>query len=216
MSKRSRVCQRNRNQEETTELAAVMRRIAQLDRDQKADEARIDAVIKKAEIEIAQLVQRHLAPEALWSAVGAIRDKTVLMTRDVRKNMHRRTNAAKEMQEALASDFLSRCTRFAADDIADATLRTQFFNLLQRTLTSALPHHLKEAIQNRNFACAESIRFEFKCRADRHLYSANFEAVQALLGDKDPAEMQIRLSTIANAATKIDRRVTSLLQRAAS
>jgi hypothetical protein len=216
MSKRSRVCQRNRNQEETTELAAVMRRIAQLDRDQKADEARIDAVIKKAEIEIAQLVQRHLAPEALWSAVGAIRDKTVLMTRDVRKNMHRRTNAAKEMQEALASDFLSQCTRFAADDIADATLRTQFFKLLQRTLTSALPHHLKEAIQSRNFACAESIRFEFKCRADRHLYSANFEAVQELLRDKDPAEMQIRLSTIANAATKIDRRVTSLLQRAAS
>jgi len=214
MSKSFRVRQENRNQGETTELAAVMRRIAQLDRDQKADEARIDAVIKKAEIEIAKVVQRHLAPEALWKAVGAIRDKTVLMTRDVRKNMHRRTSVAKELQEALGSDFLFQCSRFAADDIADATLRTRFFNLLQRTPTSALLYHLKDAIQSRNFACAESIRFEFRCRADRHLYSANFEAIQELLRDKDVAEMQIRLSTIANAATKIDRRVTSLLQRA--
>jgi hypothetical protein len=210
MRKSSRV--REGNKGEKAELAAVMRRIIQLDRDQRADEARIDAVIKKAEIEIAQLIQRHLAPEALWKAVGAIRDKTVLVTRDVRKNMHRRTNVAKELQKALGSDFLFQCSRFAADEIGDATLRTRFFNLLQRTPTSALPYHLKDAIQSRNFACAESIRFEFRCRADRHLYSANFEAIQELLRDKDPAEMQIRLSIVANAATKVDRRVTSLLQ----
>ena len=198
MSRRFRVRRENRNQGEAIELAAVMRRIAQLDRDQKADEARIDAVIKKAEIEIAQLVQRHLGREALWSAVGAIRDKTVLMTRDVRKNMHRRTVAAREMQETLGPDFLSQCTRFAAEDVVDGTLRTQFFNLLQRTPTSVLPDHLRDAIQNRNFGRAESIRFEFNCRADRHLYSGKFEAIQALLRDEDPTEMQARLVTIAN------------------
>ena len=135
------------------------------------------------------------------------------MTRDVRKNMHRRTIAAKEMQATVWPDFLYPSTRFAAEDIADVALRTQFFNLLQRTPTPALVDHLKDAIGSGNFACAESIRFEFKCRADRHLYSASFEAIQEPFRGEDPAEVQIRLITIADAAAKVDKRVTDLLQR---
>jgi hypothetical protein len=203
------------NQGQASKVSALMRRIVELERDQKADEARIDAVIRKAEREIANLQQRHLAPDALWSAIAAIRDKTVLMSRDVRKNMHSRTVIARGLQETLGNDFLSQSTRFAADDVTDASLRTQFFKLLQRTPTPALLDHLKDAIQSGNFACAESIRFEFKCRADRHLYSDNFEAIKGMLSVEDPAEMQIRLVAIANAAVKVDRRVTNLLQRRA-
>src|SRR5437879_4202277 len=167
MSKRSRVCQGVQNQSQATERLAVMKRIVQLERDQQADEAEIEAASRKAESEIAALEQRNLAPEALWNAMWTIRDKTVLMTRDVRKNMHRRTIAAKEMQQTLCSDFLHQSTRFAAEDVVDAALRTQFFNLLQRTPTPALLDHLKDATENGNFACAESIRFEFKFRAER-------------------------------------------------
>jgi hypothetical protein len=213
MSKRSGVCQRVQNQRQQTELLAAMKRIVQLERDQQADADRIDVAIRKAESEIAALEQRNLPREALWKAMWAIRDKTVLMTRDVRKNMHRRTIAAKEMQETLCSDFIYQSTRFAAEDVVDAALRTHFFDLLQRTATPALLDHLKDAIETGNFACAESIRFEFKCRADRRLYAASFEAIERLFRDEDPAEMHIRLTTIANVAAKVDRRVTDLLQR---
>jgi hypothetical protein len=213
MSERSRVRQRIQNEGPAAKLSALMKRIGQLDRDQKADEARIDSAIRKAESEIAELERRNLDPDALWSAMWAIRDKTVLMTRDVRKNMHRRTIAAKEMQATVWPDFLYPSTRFAAEDIADAALRTQFFNLLQRTPTPALLDHLKDAIESGNFACAESIRFEFKCRTDRHLYSTSFDTIQELFRGEDPAEVQIRLITIADAAAKVDKRVTDLLQR---
>src|SRR2546421_4484843 len=145
MSKRSRVSQKVQKQGPATELSAFKKRIVQLERDQEADAARIDAAIRKAENEIAFLEQRHLTREALWSAMWAIRDKTVLMTRDVRKNMHRRTIAAKEMQETLCSDFIYQSTRFAAEDVVDAALRTRFFNLLQRTPTLALIDYLKDA-----------------------------------------------------------------------
>jgi hypothetical protein len=203
-------------QNPTAEISILMKRIAQLERDQKADEARIDAAISRAEVEIARLERRNLDPESLWSAMWAIRDKIVLMTRDVRKNMHRRTIVAKEMQESPWSDFLYQSNRFAAEDHADAALRTRFFDLLQRTPTRALIDHLKAAIENGNFACAESIRFEFRCRDDRQLYSASFGTLQGQFRDEDPTEMQIRLAAIANAASTIDRRVTDLLQKVSS
>jgi hypothetical protein len=213
MSKCARVRQSAQKEAPATDLSISMKRIAQLERDQKADEVRINAAISKAESEIARLEHRNLDPDALWSALWAIRDKTVLMTRDVRKNMHKRTAVAKEMQETLSSDFIYRSNRFAIEDSADAALRTRFFNLLERTPTPGLIDHLKDAIENGNFACAESIRFEFKCREDRHLYSASFEAIEEQFRDEEPAEMQMLLVTIANAAATIDRRVTDLLQK---
>jgi hypothetical protein len=216
MSKRSRVRQRVEDQAPATELSVLMKRLIQLESDQKADEARIDAAIRKAESEITALGQRQLVPEALWNALWAIRDKTVLMTRDVRRNMHRRTIAAKQLQKSLPPGFLCQSTRFAAEDVLDAALRTQFFNLLQRTPTAALLDHLKDAIETGNSACAESIRFEFRCRADRHLYSASFEVIEAPFRDEDPTGVEIRLTTIANAAATVDKKVTDLLQRVSS
>jgi hypothetical protein len=43
------------HQDGAAEVSSLMKRIAQLERDQKADEARIDAAIKKAESEISVL-----------------------------------------------------------------------------------------------------------------------------------------------------------------
>lgn len=215
MSKRFRVIQGGRANAEI-EVSVLLKRIVQLEREQKADASLIDAAIRKAESEIADLGQRRLAANALSSAIATIRDRTALLIRDVRSNMHRRTIAAREMQQALGSDFLSGHTRFAGEDATDATLRTRFFELLQRTPTSALLLHLQDAIENGNFACAESIRFEFRCRSDRYLYWASFEAIREMRRDDDPAEMQIRLESIANATAKIDSRVASLAQRTPS
>jgi hypothetical protein len=200
--------------EKAGEPRTVLQRIVQTERDQKADEDRIDAAIARAETEIATMKQRHLAPEQLQGAITAIRDRAVLIIRDVRKNMHKRTIAAKEMQEYLSEDFLRQCSRFAEDDLEDAKLRTQFFELLARTPTFALIHQLEEAIEFGNLACAENIRFEFRCRDDRSEYTAHFEAIVATIALRDPVEMRKRFANIRNAAEKADARVADLLHRA--
>jgi hypothetical protein len=197
-----------------TQVSSLIKRLTQLERDQKADEGRIDAVLRKTETDIAYLLQRYRSPEALRKAIAAIRDRTALMTRDVRKNMHARSKAAMKMLEkSMGLDFRSQHARFAADDTADAALRTRFFELLERTPTSALVKHLKDALQHGNVACAEGIWFEFACRADRHLYSVEFEEIRRVYGDADPAKMQIRLIAIANAAAEVDRKLADLLRR---
>jgi hypothetical protein len=135
--------------------------------------------IRKAESEIAALEQRHLGPEEFHSAIITIRDRAILTIRDVRKNMVKRSIAAKSMQESVDDDFLRQRSRFAADDLVDANLRTRFFELLESTPTLVLIHHLLKAIEVGNIACAESIRFEFQCRDDRHKYTASFEMYRA-------------------------------------
>ena len=175
----------------STEVSTLIKKIAHLERDQTADEGRIYAVLRRAEAEIANLQRRYLDPEALRSAIAAIRDKTALLTQDVRKNMHQRIVAARKLQETLGPHFIAQQTRFASEDATDAALRTRFFKILQRTSTSALLNHLKDAIEIGNFACAESIRFEFMCRTDRHLYSAEYEAIRGMQRDDDPAEIKI-------------------------
>jgi len=199
--------------EEATGLSALMKRIVQLERDQKADEDRIDAAIRKAESEIARLEQRHLGPEEFQKAIITIRDRAILIIRDVRQNMVKRTIDAKNMQKSVDDDFLRQRSRFAADDLVDANLRTRFFELLESTPTFVLIHHLLKAIEIGNTAYAESIRFEFQCRDDRHKYTASFEMVLAKIGLHDPVEMRKRLMNICDAAEKVDTRVTDLLRR---
>jgi hypothetical protein len=198
------------------EALSVLKRIVQTERDQKADEDRIDAAITRAETEIAALEQRSLAPEEFDRAITAVRDRAVLIIRDVRKNMRKRTVAAKNTQETLSDDFLRRGSRFAKDDLEDANLRTRFFKLLERTPTFALIDHLQDAVEADNIACAESIRFEFQCRDDRHEYMASFERIVAKLALHDPIAMRKRLTNICNAAEKIDERIADLLQRVRS
>jgi hypothetical protein len=203
-----------RNARRPTEISSLIKKLIHLEREQKADEGRIDAVLRKADTDLANLLQRYLSPEALRKAIAAIRDRTALMTRDVRQNMHERSMAAmKLLEKSIGLDFRCRRTRFDADDTADATLRARFFELLDRTPTSALVKHLKDALQHGNFACAESIWFEFACRANRHLYSAEFDEIRRTYGDADPAEMQVRLFVVADAAARVDKRLADLLQR---
>ena len=203
-----------RNGRRATEFSTLIKRLVQLERDQKADERRIDAALRKAESDIANLLRRYLSPQALRNAIGAIRDRTALMTRDVRKNMNERSTVAmKLLQESIGVDFRSQRSRFAADDTTDAALRTRFFEVLEGMPTSALLKYLRDALLHGNFACAEGIWLEFACRADRHLYSAEFNEIRRIYADADPAEMHIRLIAIGEATAKVDRRLAELLQR---
>jgi hypothetical protein len=152
----------------------------------------------------------------LQKAIITIRDQAILTIRDVRKNMVKRAIAAKTMQGSVDDDFRRRRSRFAEDDLVDASLRTRCFEVLERTPTFELIHHLLKAIEVGNTACAESIRFEFQCRDDRHKYTASFEMIWAKIALHDPVEMRKRLANIRNAAEKVGARITDLLKRAQS
>jgi hypothetical protein len=185
--------------------------IDQTERDQSADGTRIDDAIVRAEKEIARLEQRQLAPEQLREETVAIRDRAVLITREMRKQMQRRALAAKRVQDRMSDIFRQR-SRFAISDSEDKSLRKHFMGLLERTETSALIDHLCDAVEVGNTACAELIRFEFQCRDDRHEFRPRFEAIVAKLCPEDPVEMRKRLVNIYKAIEKVDTRIANLLQ----
>jgi hypothetical protein len=189
-------------------------RILQVERDQKADGTRIDYAIAQAQREIVAL-PRHVGGQELQRSINAIRDRIILTVRDVRKNMARRTIAAKNMQAIVDDSFLRRSSRFATDDRTDEKLRTRFFELLARTPTYALLQHLMDAIDAGNSACAENIRFEFQCREDRQQYCATFHMILDKHAFRDPVEMRRRIANIRKVADDADARITDLLRRCA-
>jgi hypothetical protein len=209
-----RNCQANDHlAEQISKPLNLYKTILQTERDQKADAARIDDAIMKVENEIARLELRQLAPQELHEAIIAIRDRTILIIRDVRKNMERRALAASRMQACLSDEFLRQRSRFAADDFEDKSLRTQLFQRLECTPTFALTDHFWDAAETGNAARAELIRFEFQCREDRHEFMASFEAIVAKLSPNDPVEMRKRIANIRKAIEKVDATVIGLLDR---
>ena len=189
-------------------------RILQVERDQKADGTRIDYAIAQAQREIVAL-RRHVGGQELQRSINVVRDRIILTVRDVRKNMARRTIAAKNMQAIVDDSFLRRSSRFATDDRTDEKLRARFFELLARTPTYALLQHLMDAIDAGNSACAENIRFEFQCREDRQQYAATFHMILDKHAFRDPVEMRRRIANIRKVADDADARITDLLRRCA-
>jgi hypothetical protein len=198
--------------EKVPEALNLHKRILQTERDQIADEDRIDDAITRAENDIARLQRRQLSAEQLQAAIIAIRDRAVMIVRDVRKNIQRRSLDAECMQECLNDEFLRRRSRFSRDDFEDETLRRKFLQLLERTPTSSLIEHFCDAMEAEHFACAELIRFEFWCRDDQDEFRTDFESMVDKLSRDDPVKMRKRLTNICKATERVDARVTELLQ----
>jgi hypothetical protein len=199
--------------EQISEPLNLYKTILQTEREQMADAARIDDAITKAEHDIARLERRQLARRQLHDMVIAVRDRTILIIRDARKNMETRAFAAERMQACLNGEFLRLRSRFATDDLEDTNLRAQLLQRLERTPTSALTDRLRDAAQAGNAACAELIRFEFRCRDDRREFMARFEAVAARLAANDPVGMRRRIAGIRKAIARADARITGLRER---
>ncbi len=199
--------------EKVPEALNLHKRILQTERDQIADERRIDIAITGAENNIARLQQRQLSSQQLQAAIVAIRDRAVLIIRDVRKNMRRRRLEAECMQECLNDDFLRRRSRFSRDDFEDETLRKKFLQVLEHTPTSSLIELLYDAVEAEHFACAELIRFEFWCRDDHDEFSTDFGSMVEKFSRDDPVEMRKRVANICKATERVEVRVTELLKR---
>ena len=77
-----------------------------------------------------------------------------------------------------------------------------------RSLSSTTPTRRRTI----NFACAELIRFEFRCREDQDEFKTDFESIVQKFSRDDPVEMRKRLANVCKATERVDARVTGLLQ----
>ncbi len=189
----------------------MQRKVLEIERDQKADLARIDKAITNADAQIVALKKRELGQEELRKQIADIRDRTVLVLRDVRKNMTERAAAAKTMQELLTRSLRQR-SRFAQDSVTDAKLRASFFATLEGIPTFALLVHFTEAMKAGDVARADCIRFEFQTRDDSHEYAATSAALFAKLARSDPANIRKRLANICRLAEMADVKITELFR----
>jgi hypothetical protein len=116
------------------------------------------------------------------------------------------------MQGSLVESLRQR-SRFAVADTVDASLRARCFASLECVPTLTLICHFIDAIKAGDFARAESVRFEFLTREDRHEYAVTSKAIFAQFTPSEPADILKRIAKICRAAEMADARVIDLFRR---
>jgi len=193
-------------------MTTMLSKVLEIERRQLADYARVDYAITKGEDEIAALEELRLG-DKLRRKTSVVRDRTVLAVREVRKNMAKRAVAAKNMRGSLVESLRQR-SRFAVADTVDASLRARCFASLACIPTLTLLCHFIDAIKASDFARAESVRFEFHTREDRHEYVVTSRTIFAQFAPpSDPADILKRIAKICRAAEMADARVVDLFRR---
>ena len=190
----------------------MLPKVREIERHQLADYARVDYAITKGEDEVAALEELSLGPNELRRKTSIVRDRTILEVRDVRNNMAKRAITAKNMQGSLVESLRQR-SRFAVADTIDASLRARCFASLECISTLTLLCHFIDATKAGDFARAESVRFEFLTREDRHEYVVTSKAIFAQFAPSEPADILKRIAKICRAAEMADARVVILYRR---
>ena len=126
--------------------------------------------------------------------------------------MAKRAITAKNMEGSLMESLRQR-SRFAVVDTVDASLRARCFASLECIPTLTLLCHFIDAIKAGDFARAESVRFEFLTREDRHEYAVTSKAIFAQFAPSEPAAILKRIAKICRAAEMADARVVDLFRR---
>src|SRR5260370_273159 len=180
-------------------MGTMLPKVLEIERHQLADYARVDYAITKGEDEIAALEELCLGPNELRREASVVRDRTVLAVREVRNNMAKRAITAKNMQGSLVESLRQR-SRFSVVDTVDASLRARCFASLECIPTLTLLCHFIDAMKAGDFARAESVRFEFLTREDRHEYVVTSRAIFAQFAPFEPSDILKRIAKICLAA----------------
>ena len=172
------------------------------ERDQDADCARIDAAINLAEQDIAALESRQLDSEEARQGWFAIRDRTILAIRDVRRDVIKRANEAKETETWMIEKFFR--------ENANGNPLHEFSVTLQDIPTKELLDYLCYLIRVNDPARVQCIRIVFKARLDHHRYNVTFNKILAGFAFAEFGDMGERLARICRSADKADARVADL------
>jgi hypothetical protein len=172
------------------------------ERDQDADCARIDAATALAEQEIAALEGQHLGPHEIRREWSAIRDRTLLAIRDVRRNIAKRAHDAKDTETRIIEKLL--CQE------SDGRVLREFSATLQEVPTRALLDYLRYLIQIGDLARIQSICVVFAGRDDRQRYNVTFDRMLSQFAFAECGVLGERVARICSSAEKADARITAL------
>jgi len=177
----------------------MLKDAVQSEREQEADCARIHAAVHLAETTIAALAGSDEAHERRCE----LRDQTILAVADVRRNIIRRADQAKEARrEMIQALFRDRMP-------SQSTI--EYAAMLHDVPTSALLHHLQYLIRIGELDRVEGVYHAFENRADRYLYFDAFDeiAAQSALAESGD-ELRRRLARICRLAQETDAILTKL------
>ena len=173
----------------------------QAERDQDADCARIDAAIRLGEQEIAALENQQLDPDEMRKQWSAIRDRTIVVIRDVRHNVVNRAKEAKATERWMTEKLMQE---------SEKKVLCEFSIMLKEVPTKDLVDYLRYLIQIGDRARIQSVREVFAARKDRQSYDVTFSRMLAQFALAECGELGERLSRICHSADNVDARVADL------
>lgn len=176
-----------------------------VEQDQDADCARIDEVIGLAKQDIAALQGQQVDPDDLREKWSAIRDRTILAIRDVRRNVVERANEARETTTWMIEQ-IEQTLRAESD----ARVIREFSAELREVPTEALLDYLRYLIKFGDVARIQSVRDVFAARADHHRYNASFVRTLAKFALPKSGDLGERLLRICRSAEQTDATVADL------
>jgi hypothetical protein len=180
----------------------MLKDIIEAERDQNADCARIGAAIHLAEQDIAALENRQLDSDEARKRWCAIRDRTLLAIRDVRRNVIKRAEKAKETETWMIEKFFR--------EKATGNSLNEFAVTLQDISTKELLDYLGYLIRVGDPPRVQCIRVVFKSRVDHHRYNVTFDRMLAGFALEESGDIGKRLARICRSAEKADARVVDL------
>lgn len=176
----------------------MIKDVVQAERDQEADCALIDNAVHLAEADMAALARSR----EIRKHQSAIRDRTILTVREVRRSIIERADEAKQTLKGMTEAFF-RANGIKAPPGYCATL--------QDISTTGLLHHLQYLIRTGEIQRVQGIRDALESRLDRHSLISVFEEVMAQSLFSDPeGESGKRLARICRLAKEADAKLTGL------
>jgi hypothetical protein len=172
-------------------------------RDQDADCARIEAAIGMAKQAITALEHQQLDAEEMQQKWSTVRDQTIFVIREVRRNVLRRAKEAKETERSMIQQFWQ--------EQSDDRVVREFSAEVQKVPTQQLLHHLHYLIQVDDLARIQAIRMVFKARVDHQRYEPSFDGILAQFARAKCGDLGERLVRICRSAERTDAMIANLL-----
>ena len=172
------------------------------ERDQEADCARINAAIGLAEQDIAALESRQLEPDEMREKWSAIRDRTILAIRPVRRNVIERASKAKQTEKWMIEKSIR--------EESDGRVTREFSAELKKVPTKDLLDYLRYLIKIGDRARIQSICILFEAREDRQAYNVAFGKMLAQFALAKYGGLEERLTRICCLAEKADASIANL------
>jgi hypothetical protein len=176
--------------------------VERAERDQDDDSVRINAAIEAADNAIAVLAARQLDPVETRKEWSSIRDRTILAIRDMRHNIIKRANDAKQTERWMVEKWLR--------DATDGRMLREFAADLQKIPTRDLFDYLRYLIKFGELARIQIVNAVFAARPDNQLYKAAFDKMLGQFTLSQCGTVGARIAKICRLAEIADAKIAGL------